>query len=139
MSKQAKLDAIKAYHEAGHAVVARALGLGVPYASILPIDEMTVAGAPHESAAWRVRDSSDLSALAQGYETDAKVMLAGPNAQHKYQSVRNTKRAWTEEWSSDIANVQSNAARIVLYRAGVKLDEGPTEATLTEQQRAEPY
>jgi hypothetical protein len=41
-------------------VVARALGLGVPYASILPIDEMTLAGAPAESAAWRA-DNSDLS------------------------------------------------------------------------------
>jgi len=42
---QHKLELLKAYHEAGHAVVARSLGIGVSYVSTLIIDDTAAGGA----------------------------------------------------------------------------------------------
>jgi hypothetical protein len=67
---------VMAYHEAGHAVVARVLGVGVPYAALFPVDSNSRAGVPTASAAWHA--SRDVvAARIAGHETDAKVPFAG--------------------------------------------------------------
>jgi hypothetical protein len=73
-------------------VIARKLGLGVPYVALFSTDETNSAASPSQSAAWAARDG-DLSARAIGDEIDAKVCLAGPCTQQRYQPVKNLKRA----------------------------------------------
>jgi hypothetical protein len=69
-------------------VVARVLALGVPYVTLFSTDESNRAATTSQSAAWLAR-GPDLSSRLAAYETDAKVTLAGPLAQHKYQPVKN--------------------------------------------------
>jgi ATP-dependent Zn protease len=64
-----------AYHEAGHAVVARELGVIVRFIAMFPTDEFTGAGAQTESAAFK------RGRAGYGIETDVKMALAGPAAQ----------------------------------------------------------
>ena len=69
-------ERIIAYHEAGHAVVARVLGLGVVHVAMFPTDGDGLAGAQTWSAAWLARDA-DHSTKLRALENDAKVNLAG--------------------------------------------------------------
>jgi hypothetical protein len=131
-----KNDTIKAYHEAGHAMAARALGIGVPYVTVFPVADDASATAMAQSAAWLARDH-DLTAQIAAYEKDAKVNLAGPHAQHRYRPVKNVKKAEARGWSGDIANAESAVVRIVLLKAGVDPGDDPTTVTLTEQQLAD--
>ena len=83
-----KKMSVVAHHEAGHAVIARKLGLGVLYIALFSTDETNNPASPSQSAAWAARDG-DLSARAIGNEIDAKVCLAGPCTQQRYQPVKN--------------------------------------------------
>src|SRR6266508_4682503 len=128
-----KKRSVMAYHEAGHAVIARVLGVGVAYVALFSTDDDNRAAAPTLSAAWSVRGGDLLSRLA-AYETDAKVMLACPHAQQKFYPVKNAKKAVANEWSGDIENARSCAGMIVLFRDGGELDDAPTAVTLSERQ-----
>jgi hypothetical protein len=46
MNRKGKLERQKAYHEAGHAVVARTLGITISYVTMLPTDDMTAGPRP---------------------------------------------------------------------------------------------
>src|SRR5258708_4652316 len=65
---------LMAGHEAGHAVIARKLGITVTFVAMFPVDERTAAGVQNESAGHK-------NGNEHGFGADAKVALAGPAAQ----------------------------------------------------------
>jgi hypothetical protein len=117
-----------AYHEAGHAVVARKLGVEVVYVVMFPTDDGGVAGAQTRSAAY-LAGGMNVTAKVSGFETDAKVALAGPIAQQ--QARPGSFRAW--QAADDFANARSAAVSIALLLAGEPLPSPRTsvEVTLT--------
>jgi hypothetical protein len=119
-----------AYHEAGHAVIARALGVGVTHVAIFPTSDGVRAVAQTRSAYWLAR-ADDAPAQIAGYETDASVSFAGPLAQHRY---RPGRLRWEHEWRDDLAAATSYVARSVLLRNGVKLSAETQRLELTPAQ-----
>ena len=133
-----KLDRLKAYHEAGHAVVARKLGIAMSYVTMLPTDDMTGGGALTNSASWLARDADQATHLA-AIEKDMKALLAGPHAQARYQP-RKHKRI-PNEWASDFNLAKSFATKAVLIRNGrgadIPIGEGAFEIALGADDFAE--
>ena len=117
-------------------MIARKLGLGVPYVALFSTDETNSAASPSQSAAWAARDG-DLSARAIGDEIDAKVCLAGPCTQQRYQPVKNLKRAMATDWISDFTNVRSCAYRVMMLRDGIDVVADPAVVTLNREQLVE--
>jgi hypothetical protein len=126
MSTQAKREAL-VYHEAGHAVVARLLGVNIAYATMLA-DTHQAAGVQTRSAAWRaVNAGSDSEAHALGCETDAKVSYAGIVAEqiHKPMSKLKIRRRMDAGWSNDLRAVESILAKAVMVRSGIPIPMEP--------------
>ena len=73
-----------AYHEAGHAVAARILGVRVPYIAMIPIDDGSPAMAMAEAASWAARNASPAD-QQRACEIDIKIAMAGPYAQQRYE------------------------------------------------------
>lgn len=67
-------------HEAGHAVIARALGVAVPTVTVRSAAPMAMAASATYLAA-----SLDVAARIAALETDAKISLAGRTANHREQ------------------------------------------------------
>src|ERR1700733_15185184 len=119
-----KFELLKAYHEAGHAVVARLLEIPVNRVTIFPTDDTNQAIAEAHSAAYLSRNE-DAAGQIIGLEKDAKVCLAGPYAQHHYRPAQGqTVDDFPDEWASDIANAQSLVATSWMIRQGISLDRG---------------
>lgn len=83
-SRRAKI----AHHEAAHVVVAFRLGVKVSYVTMFA-SEGAVASAQTHSAAYHADDAN----VAQGFENDAKIKLAGPYAQSRYERLDAVRRA----------------------------------------------
>jgi hypothetical protein len=66
---------VKAHHEAGHAVVARVLGISVEHVSLLAGGENSTGVLTH-GALYQARDNTHSAQIAAA-EKDAKVALAG--------------------------------------------------------------
>jgi ATP-dependent Zn protease len=129
-----------AHHEAGHAVIARVLGVDIPCVSIVRMgtDAAGTAGALTWSAAWTGR--KDPATMLAGVETDAKITFAGPNAELKYLPDTNIKLAQRKQWRSDMERARSAALKIVLLRADPKQQfefEGRRTVEITSEQDAE--
>jgi hypothetical protein len=122
-----------AYHEAGHAVIARMLGVGVPYIALFSTDDSNSAAAPSQSAFWAARDS-DVSARIAGSEIDGKIALAGPCAQHRYEPVKNIRRLTATDWAGDFENARSYACRVVLLKEGIDSGGDSIGVSLNERQ-----
>jgi hypothetical protein len=109
-------DELRAYHEAGHAVVARVLGVSVTHVTILSTKDDNSGAAQTRSAAWLARDTGAPARIA-ALRKDALVALAGPHAQVRHRPQTNIKRATSKEWKDDIANVM-NALGLAAGHAG---------------------
>jgi len=112
MNSKGKIERLKAYHEAGHAVVARTLGITLSYVTMLPTDDMPAGGALGNSVSWLARDTDQATRLA-AIEKDMKACLAGPHAQKRYQPRKNKRTP--NEWASDFNLAKSLVARVIAF------------------------
>jgi hypothetical protein len=110
-----KLALLIAHHEAGHAVITRVVGLGVDFATLHPGEDYR-AGVHSQSASYLARDA-DPETRAIAMEQDARVCLAGPYAQERYQP-RSPSDDIPEEWSGDIEEAKNYIANAILARRG---------------------
>jgi hypothetical protein len=131
MDSRGKRELAKAYHEAGHAVVARTLGITLSYVTMLSTVDMPAGGALGNSASWLARDTDQATRLA-AIEKDMKACLAGPHAQKRYQPRKNKRTP--NEWASDFNLAKSLATKAVLITNGrgadIPMREGPFKVTL---------
>lgn len=117
-----------AYHEAGHAVIARRHGLGVPYVVLLPTDD-AVAHAPSESAVHLARNADRPTQMA-AIEKEFTVCMAGPLAQRRYRPSNKSERGWYD----DRKNAESLVVRAAMLEAGTPVPEGGAEVTLKPEE-----
>ena len=119
----------KAHHEAGHAVVARVLGVTVDHASLLvDVATKSIIYALTDSALYRAR-SKPLSEQIAAAEIDAKVALAGPLAQCRYRPLTEGQKRKAQEqgWYDDMVNIKSFIGQILyLQQGGEIVDEERT-------------
>jgi len=106
-----------AYHEAGHAVVARRLGVGISYVTMLPGFGQT-AGVQTCSAAHAAGDAPE--AFICGCEADAQVSLAGPIAEQLHRPIRTRlgEKSRMGFWESDIERAGNSLGTAEALRAG---------------------
>jgi hypothetical protein len=114
---------VKAYHEAGHAVIARVLGVEVDYVVLFSTDPSNESAALTHSATWR-HSNADVPTLASAIEKDAKVSLAGIYAQSRRFPPK-TKKAYSSDskngWGDDIETAGNFAMMAVrLRREGIR-------------------
>jgi ATP-dependent Zn protease len=122
-----KQQRILAHHEAGHAVVARVLGVGISYASLFPIDPQSKANVVTASASWLV-DESDVQGKIAALEKDAKVAFAGAHAQHTYYPLTESefRRAINGDWAVDWKNASAYVRMTVMLKNMGKIDQDLT-------------
>jgi hypothetical protein len=112
-----------ARHEAGHAVIARALNINIKYATLEDVNGYPMVLA--ESAAHQ--RPSDPDAL----EHDAIVSLAGPLAQQRHRPLSQSEqdRAWKDggEWYDDRLNAQNYLLMLQKLRRGEPVVEGQVD------------
>ena len=118
-----------AYHEAGHAVIARMLGVGVPQLTLVSVDADNAAGAITASAA-ALADRNDLFAYVAGIEKDIKISIAGPQSQNIYRPSDENH----DEWESDRQTQLSLALKIVLLKAGIDIPDAGSQASVNADQ-----
>jgi hypothetical protein len=117
-----------AHHEAGHAVIARVLGVSFDYVTMDPADGAE-AHVKARDAIWQARDA-DLPAQLKALATDGKMALAGPYAQMRYEpdasAIKALKEfsipvdAWGDmNWVCDMKKISKCVAWSVLLRTHV--------------------
>jgi hypothetical protein len=116
--RKSEREKLIAHHEAGHAVVARLLGVGMTYAALFPTAPDSAAVAQTCSAAYLALGEGRATHLA-GVEKDVKVAFGGPLAQVKY----HPKSEETQiGFDGDIADVMQRVVQLVLIRDGTVPD-----------------
>ncbi len=126
MRKSERL-AVTAHHEAGHAVIARKLGLEVTYVTIIP--DLDYSGfVDFQNATYPARNA-DLATQISAIEKDVMVKLAGPAAESRYRPPSEREAAgW---WHYD------RKAVTALVRLAIELKHGvawePERAELFDQ------
>ena len=118
--KKSELDAITAlaHHEAGHAVIARKLGLEVFYV-MLSLDNNGGGFGKCQHETYFVRNA-DLATKLVAYETDAIVALAGPVAECRYRQP--TKREMAG-WRGDRKTARRCVTRLVALKRNILTPE----------------
>ena len=111
-----------AYHEAGHVVVARLLGVHVALVTMVP-GFGGDAGALTESAASGACD--DPEAFARGCEVDAKISLAGSTAEaiHRPAKTRLKLLRRRKDLKDDEENTMGLIVQAVLTRGGTPVTD----------------
>ena len=92
-----------AYHEAGHAVIARVLGLEVDWVTITP--DLDIAGECDSDYAFYFAFYADDATQLAAIEKDVMVTLAGPIAECQYRSLDFNAATVMRSagWGSDLA------------------------------------
>jgi ATP-dependent Zn protease len=127
-----KVRRLMAVHEAGHAAVARLLGVKVEYVVMFPTVVDSAAGAMTHSAA-HAAVGKDVAVQIQGFEADTMIALAGLIAQGM--AFPGTVKKWEltppGELGSDMGNAFHAVVNILLLRRGEVLP-GPGEQRAVE-------
>jgi hypothetical protein len=121
-----QIQRVIAYHEAGHAVVARTLGLQINDIRLASRNVQTY------SAGWAAKDGTAEDRIA-AYEKDAKTAMAGMIAQHQVWPLHGDE---VRHQTDDMAMVWSQLGKIVLLRSGAA-EPAPGErvrVTFTDEQ-----
>ena len=84
--RKSEREAVIAHHEAGHATIARVLGIGMSHVTMFPTTDNQLAGAQMWSAGYLARNA-DWATRRAAMEKDVLVSLAGPFAQHRHRPV----------------------------------------------------
>ena len=117
MGRRRRMRMIMAYHEAGHAVAARVLGIDVVSVSMRRVDSDTAAAVSAQSALWLSR-GADTAARICAAEADAIVALAGLTAE------RNSPIPHQEiEHEDDINNAINAVGCAAALAAGISIPE----------------
>jgi hypothetical protein len=119
-----------AYHEAGHAVIARVLGVEVTGVMMFRTEGAT-AVAMTRSAAYLAR-GKDIATFVAGLEIDAKVALAGAIAQHRRKPTKSQ-----HGWGDDAKNATNcMATAVIAEREGKVPEPGIVQIDAAEETRA---
>jgi hypothetical protein len=116
---------VKAHHEAGHAVIARVLGINVIHVALHPVGLQNGPGVLRDSALYLAKGKNPATQIIAA-ENDAKILLAGPIAQCFYRPLTEGQKRKAKEdggWRDDYATVQSFATRIVYLQEGRSLPD----------------
>jgi hypothetical protein len=112
-----RMETIRAYHEAGHAVIGHVLGVEVSFVAAFPTSDKSAAMVLNSSAAFRARNISE---KIEGFKVDCKVALAGPHAQLRYVGAQRARDR--DYWRGDIEQARSSAAAAIYLREGGTID-----------------
>lgn len=118
--RKSEREAVIAHHEAGHAVIARVLGMGIGCVTLFSTDSNNEAVALTISASSAAR-GADQATLIAALEKDAMVSLAGSYAQVRYRPAKNQ-----DGWESDTEAASSFVALAVALRHGMTPEDGRT-------------
>ncbi len=126
MNRQQRLEKMKAYHEAGHAVVARVLGVTINHVTMFSTGPKNAAVAQTRSAFWLARNA-DLPSQQAAIAKDAKIAIAGTSAQAKFKPAKHNNSPGPPEWGNDIQRAIALAGIAVLLKNGMCLANMPAE------------
>jgi hypothetical protein len=115
-----QLTKMMAYHEAGHAVIARVLKININYVTILSAYDTAAAVTLTHSATYHARDADQEPQLC-ALMMDAVVSLAGPHAEARHRLPKG--RRIPDEWDDDRQHAMSFAREAALVKRGVNLRE----------------
>ena len=108
-----------AYHEAGHAVAARVLGVEIVAATMFGLEDTAAAGVLTYSACYH--GGADTAERIVGLETDIRILAAGPIASELYGKC--SRRRLRDAATDDIRKSQSMVVEIALLIAGKSLPQ----------------
>ena len=115
------------YHEAGHAVVARKLGVEITGVDMTANNER-LANVQTRSATWvALQGGGDQVALARGLYADLMVAVAGVLAQELAGYPARDDFTPEGEFGRDIDNAIDHAWRLARIEAGLPIEFGPDE------------
>jgi hypothetical protein len=125
-----------AFHEAGHAVIARLHGVDIKEISMVPcvslLGDDLLANVQCRSMGWKARESgAGREAIIHGLEIDAKVAMAGEIVDQ----IRGGADFDEGQYNTDDQNILSAASRIVLFDRD-DLPNGPYTPTEEEKEAA---
>ena len=115
---------VTAIHEAGHAVIARRLGVNVAIAALFPPNSMDDGGVEAES---QMSKTNGLS--TEAVEIDIKVALAGIAAQRRAFPDSVGDKDGEEDWGI----IQDGVARIVYIMNGLTLPDDEAAFVLSDE------
>jgi len=120
----------KAYHAAGHAVAAFALGLSIQFVSLHPVDNLAAGAARVERAILSAADNPD--ARVEALRVDIVVVLAGPAAQMRLRPLK------SKELADDLKLARAWSTLAAFLASGQSIAElGPGRMIeLTEEEQA---
>jgi len=116
-----KIRRVKSFHESGHAVIARVLGIQVSGVTMRPAGPDNTAGVETLPASWLARNS-DTAEQVFACENDAIVAFAGMAAQARSHPSLLVKID-NPEFQGDIENARRLVANIVLVLSGERVFE----------------
>jgi hypothetical protein len=112
--------AAMAYHEAGHAVIARVQGIECPLVVMFSPFEGVAAGARTVKATFLALDADPATLLA-AIKKDIVVSLAGPCSEMKYRNKPWDKK-YFRRWNNDFKSAQIGGRRAAIIATGVGVD-----------------
>jgi hypothetical protein len=128
MSEDKRKREVRAHHEAGHAVVARTLGLQIYDIRLANGDDYVQTS----SEAWAAKDGTAEDRIA-AYEKEAKTSMAGVIAQHQVSPLHPDE---VRGQTADMTAIWDRLMRIALLRSGAAEPDLPPgeRVILTDEQ-----